>query len=241
MSFFQLIFGALVATLLFYFAGVSMYKNFLKAIRRTKELRGLSVSRLKTQLYKSPFISMTLAQIDDLGKDDPRVLAKPEALNYVKGYAWEAYCLKLLAVEPFTKLYTSKQFIKEKGFGEDTSGDDKGIEKMMGFDQGGDLIKENYNPEVAGELLYRTVIQCKHYSEPVDGKAVQQAVASMAPYRASKAIVMTNSTFTEAAKQLARLNGVELIGRPELAFKIAHAGNVPLIEITQTPEIKLIG
>ncbi len=57
------------------------------------------------------------------------------------------------------------------------------------------------------------VMQLKRYHGSVGIEVVQQAVASKAYYHAHTCMVITNSYFTEAAKQLARVNGCELINR----------------------------
>lgn len=54
-------------------------------------------------------------------------------------------------------------------------------------------------------------IQCKYYSQPVGISAVQEAYAGKAHYGCSEAMVITNSTFTSAAKTLAAENGVKLL------------------------------
>lgn len=56
----------------------------------------------------------------------------------------------------------------------------------------------------------RYAVQCKYYSYPVGVEAVQQVVGGMAHYHCNKAMVITNSTFTEPAKTLAAENGVKL-------------------------------
>lgn len=53
-------------------------------------------------------------------------------------------------------------------------------------------------------------VQCKYYSNPVGVSAVQEAVAGKAMYNCDKAMVVTNSTFTKAAKNLAEKNDVIL-------------------------------
>ena len=52
-------------------------------------------------------------------------------------------------------------------------------------------------------------IQCKYYSNPVGLKAVQEVVASKKHYRCSRAMVVTNNTYTKAARRLAEENGTE--------------------------------
>lgn len=62
----------------------------------------------------------------------------------------------------------------------------------------------------------RIVVQAKRYSKNVGIKAVQEAKASIAHYKASEAWVVSNSDYTAAAHDLARSNGVKLINREAL-------------------------
>ena len=57
----------------------------------------------------------------------------------------------------------------------------------------------------------KTAFQCKLYSKPVGVKAVQEIVAAKSYYRCDKTVVVTNSTFTEGARKLARVNNVALM------------------------------
>lgn len=71
-------------------------------------------------------------------------------------------------------------------------------------DQGGDLIVTK-NQE-------RILIQAKCYiNSTVGNNAVQEAVAARNHYDCNKAAVVTTSTFTREATELAKTNGVELI------------------------------
>lgn len=54
-------------------------------------------------------------------------------------------------------------------------------------------------------------VQCKYYTSPVSLGAVQEVIAGKAMYGCNAAMVVTNSTFTEAAEKLAKQNGVKLI------------------------------
>lgn len=54
-------------------------------------------------------------------------------------------------------------------------------------------------------------VQCKYYTRPVDGSAVQEAVAGMGYYGCERTMVVCNTTFTPAARALAEANGVELL------------------------------
>ena len=53
-------------------------------------------------------------------------------------------------------------------------------------------------------------IQCKYYSAPVGNKAVQEAYSGARFYDCDRAVVMTNHTFTKAARELADKLEVEL-------------------------------
>lgn len=66
----------------------------------------------------------------------------------------------------------------------------------------------------------KIVVQAKRYSKNVGIKAVQEAQASIAHYKASEAWVVTNSDFTEAAYVLAKSNNVKLINREKLISMI---------------------
>ncbi len=62
----------------------------------------------------------------------------------------------------------------------------------------------------------RWVFQCKRYSSNLNNRPIQEVIASMAHYKATKAAVITNSWFTDNAKVLGRDNGVWLIDRAGL-------------------------
>ena len=76
-------------------------------------------------------------------------------------------------------------------------------------DQGGDLIA-NMNGQ-------RIVIQAKCYSSTVGNAAVQEAVAAQKFYDCNKVMVVTNSSFTKEAIELAKVNNVELVGGGKLS------------------------
>lgn len=58
-----------------------------------------------------------------------------------------------------------------------------------------------------------TAVQAKRYKNNVGISAVQQIVAGKAKYGANDALVVTNSHFTQAARELARVNDVVLWDR----------------------------
>ena len=75
-------------------------------------------------------------------------------------------------------------------------------------DQGADLILS-----LAG---LRVAVQVKFWSDPVGNHAVQEVVAAKPVYHADAAWVVTNSTFTRQAVELAQANSVKLIEGTEL-------------------------
>ena len=79
-------------------------------------------------------------------------------------------------------------------------------------DQGIDLIAKK------GELTI--AIQAKCYSGTVGNHAVMEAVAGMKYYNANRCMVITNSTFSKSAIELAKANGVILWDRQVLIEKI---------------------
>jgi len=62
----------------------------------------------------------------------------------------------------------------------------------------------------------RVAVQLKRYTAPVGNAAVQQALAGMIHYKAKEAWVITTSTFTKKARELAKSTGVRLIDHNEL-------------------------
>jgi len=81
------------------------------------------------------------------------------------------------------------------------------ITKKSG-DQGVDLI--------AAKESRRMAVQCKKYTGTVGNKAVQEVVAGIRFYGTDFGIVISNSSFTSSAKQLAKANKVLLLHFKEL-------------------------
>lgn len=70
-------------------------------------------------------------------------------------------------------------------------------------DFGADITAYNF-------FMTKIVVQCKNYKGKVGVRAVQEVIAARQYYRAERAAVATNSTFTRQAKQLAKKCNVEL-------------------------------
>lgn len=76
------------------------------------------------------------------------------------------------------------------------------------LDQGVDVIADKDGVTV--------VIQCKLYNKPVGNKAVQEIIAGRDFYKADFAAVVSNSTYTISARQLAQNCNVLLLNVDEL-------------------------
>ncbi len=62
----------------------------------------------------------------------------------------------------------------------------------------------------------KTVVQCKRYNAKIGIAAIQQAIGAKGFYKTDRAMVVTNSFFTQSAKDLAKANGVELWDRNKI-------------------------
>ena len=60
------------------------------------------------------------------------------------------------------------------------------------------------------------VFQCKHYEKSVGVRCVQEVYTGAKYYNADVGVVITNSSYTDAAKQLAKKTGVILYDRDDL-------------------------
>lgn len=114
-------------------------------------------------------------------------------------FLWELIKLPFSIGKPTTGHdyeYTAAEYLRRNGFW--------GVKVTKGSgDFGVDII--------AHKGKHKYAVQCKYYSNPVGISAVQQAVAGKAHYGCTKAMVITNSTFTRAAETLAAENGVTLL------------------------------
>lgn len=75
-------------------------------------------------------------------------------------------------------------------------------------DQGADLVLKY------GDKIY--VVQAKYYSSKLDNTPVQEIVGAIKYYNANQGVVVTNSSFTNGAEQLAKANNIILIDGTEL-------------------------
>jgi restriction system protein len=85
-------------------------------------------------------------------------------------------------------------------------------------DQGADLI-------LTSKKRTKIAVQVKRYSGKVSNSAVQEVVAAKGFYKCTEGIVVTNSYFTDSAKQLAEANFIDLVDRSELEKLIKNVLN----------------
>lgn len=102
-------------------------------------------------------------------------------VSNLTGIEFEQYCCNIL---------------RSKGYSVETT-------KITG-DQGVDIIAISTDGK-------KIAIQCKRYSSPVGNASVQEIYSGMKFYNADEAWVLTNSSFTKSAKELAERTGVKLI------------------------------
>jgi hypothetical protein len=76
-------------------------------------------------------------------------------------------------------------------------------------DQGADILARKDGRNI--------VIQAKRYMSPVGNGAVQEALSALHFYSGDEGWVVTNSTFTQSAKELAQRTGIRLIDGHELS------------------------
>jgi restriction system protein len=75
-------------------------------------------------------------------------------------------------------------------------------------DQGADLIVTKDGERIA--------IQAKRYSHPVGNKAVQEVLGAIHYYDCDSGIVITTSSYTSSAKQLAHKANIKLWSKKEI-------------------------
>lgn len=110
-----------------------------------------------------------------------------QSIDLMSGIEFESYCASLLE----SIGYKNVKLTKSSG------------------DQGADIICERYGEKIA--------VQCKCYSSPIGNKPVQEVLAGKMYYDCNSAMVMTNSYFTQSAREIARKAKVRLCDRDNLA------------------------
>ena len=122
----------------------------------------------------------------------PGFAMSQKALDNMDGRDFEEYCAKILRRNGYRKVEVTQ----------------------ASNDYGADITARKH-----GE---KWVIQCKRYQTPIGNSSVQEVVAAMSHYDAQRAAVMTNSTFTRNAIELAMENDVLLVDGEKLQ-KMSYA------------------
>ena len=99
----------------------------------------------------------------------------------------------------------------------------RGFFERVGFDVETTPYRGDFGADfILGWNGTRIAVQAKRASGQVGLRAVQEVVAAKAHYDCERAMVVTNSYFTEQAVILARANGVWLRTRDDLAKKLVR-------------------
>ncbi len=115
------------------------------------------------------------------------------------------------------KLYDSGIDEVDKMSGRDFERFLKELFKKRGFTVKETAVVGDYGADLILEKLgKRFVVQAKRWKQNVGIKAVQEAVGSIKHYNAHNGVVITNSYFTDNARELARSNSIELWDRDKL-------------------------
>lgn len=92
------------------------------------------------------------------------------------------------------------------------------IDNILPYDGFANINGTPYSGDYGVDILadkngLKCAIQCKRFNQKVSPKAIQEVTAGRKHYKCDKAIVITNSYYTENAKQLAEDNKIELLDR----------------------------
>lgn len=133
--------------------------------------------------------------------------------------------LGIIVLVKYVRYFLEKQRLSRSGIAEVDKMDGRTFEKYLETlferleykvdrtkyvgDYGADLV--TYKDGI------KTVIQAKRHRNKIGVKAIQEAVAAKGFYDCQKAMVVTNSFFTDQAKQLASKNNVELWDKKDLS------------------------
>jgi restriction system protein len=144
---------------------------------------------------------------------------------YILLSAWPLWAIIIaLALGKLAFQLWEKQKLAKSGIAEIDQMSGKTFEKYLEvlFEKLGYRVERTrYVGDYGADLVtskdgIKTVIQAKRYKSKAGVKAIQEAVAAKGYYECSRAMVVTNSFFTQQAIELARRNQVELWDRSKL-------------------------
>lgn len=167
-----------------------------------KKRRGLSFDNVDKKIVNDEdMLLMISKQIGSSSKSkQEKVLDELMEIDGMTGREFEKYCITLFELSEFFK-YAKYNLTKTSG------------------DYGADIIIETTYGEKIG-------VQCKRLKNAsVRIEAIQEIVGSERFYHTKHSMVITNSRFTESAKDLAIMNKVLLIDRDGLMKLIGIKNN----------------
>lgn len=111
--------------------------------------------------------------------------------------------------------------------------------QKMGYETHQTKASGDYGVDIVAEKGYeKLIIQTKRYTNKVGVSAVQEISAARNYYSVSRAAIVTNSTFTEPAQNLAKANGIALVDRLTLAKLIIQYMSETGVTVADIPENK---
>ena len=167
------------------------------------------------------------------------------AFIQLMGIMWPAAALLIitLVVKLGTRIYKNHRYAKAGIADVDQLGGEAFEEYLeVLFKQLGYQVKRTpYQGDFGADLIIKqdnekTVVQAKRYKRTVGVKAVQEAVAAKDYYRCDKAMVVTNSYFSQQAQTLAKANQVELWDRDTLVARLLSVKGPESVEVAASTE-----
>lgn len=94
--------------------------------------------------------------------------------------------------------------------------------KIMEADDGSYQLDGYIEFEVMG-VMYKTIVECKHWKNPVDRKVIQTVYSNLCAIGAQKGIVISTSNFQTGAIRFASKHGIALIQLTK-SSELSYAG-----------------
>lgn len=161
------------------------------------------------------------------------------------GIIWPAllFAAAMVLIKLGIRLYKNRRYA-QAGISEIDQLDGEAFEEYLAilFKKLGYQVKRTpYQGDYGADLILKrgdekTVVQAKRYKRNVGVKAVQEAVTSKEYYRCDKAMVVTNSYFSQQAKTLARANQVDLWDRDALVECLLSVKGAASVEYASSME-----
>lgn len=139
---------------------------------------------------------------DDFTKILMRVMINKVVTKYIEQNKNESESVEIDLVDPINFEKSIAQLFEFSGW-------KVALTKASG-DQGADVIATNSNG-------FKIIVQCKLYTQPIGNSAVQEVYSALSHYEGNVGMVVTNSTFTNSARQLAESCNILLVHYEDLS------------------------